>query len=136
MPHPRAHGRIHPLVTEPPSSPPRVLIVDDHPQFATVLRRALEMHGYACGIAATRIAALDAIEMHTFDVVVCDLHLRADNGLELLETIRARVPGIKRILMSGSILPEDPEVATSHLDGYLRKPFDLRDLQALLGRTR
>lgn len=77
----------------------RVLLVDDHPAIGDALEvflsrtEDLELGGRA----ATVIEAMRAIEQNRPDAVVVDLTLGDQNGLELLERIRDRHPGLATI---------------------------------------
>jgi DNA-binding NarL/FixJ family response regulator len=79
-----------------------ILIVDDHP----LVRRGLSaliasQPGLAvCGEAASCRAALEAIGQLHPDLVIVDLVLGADDGLDLVKAMRARHPGIPALVLS------------------------------------
>jgi DNA-binding NtrC family response regulator len=113
----------------------RILIVDDNKTLAWVLRKSLNERGYLCGVVHTQEAALQAIEMNSFDVVVTDLHLRPGNGLALLADIKRRSPTTLRLLMSGTMEPGE-RVDPAVVQGHLQKPVVAQELGALIERTR
>jgi DNA-binding NarL/FixJ family response regulator len=79
--------------SSPPSAPARrrILIVDDH----AVVRRALtvlidgECDLMVCAVAATRLEGLAAIATDRPDMVIVDLSLGDDDGLDVVQDIRA-----------------------------------------------
>jgi two-component system response regulator HydG len=78
---------------------PRVLVVSDE-QTGAVVRSALAQT-FACEVANSGDAGLAAFGRGQFDVVVAD-SVDDTRGLDLLETIRSRSPGVPFILLGGS----------------------------------
>ena len=80
----------------------KILIVDDHPivrlGLAQVINREQDME--VCGEAATVPEAMHEIEAQRPDVVIVDLSLEGENGIELIEHIQARWPRIKMLVSS------------------------------------
>ena len=73
-------------------SPVRVLIIDDSPLVAALVRDALEAAGYAVGCAHDGAAGLALAERDDPAVVLCDLDMPGMSGLEVMERLRARTP--------------------------------------------
>ncbi len=65
-----------------------LLIVDDDSEMRDLLRKVLEKEGYRVSLAGDGHDALVQIAAGTFDLVVTDMLMPRDGGLELLETIR------------------------------------------------
>lgn len=90
--------------TAEPGHPPNksILIVDDHP----VLRRGLaaliesEPGLTVCGKVATRAVALKLIRKNRPDLVIVDLLLRGDDGLELIKAMKIHHPKIPALVLS------------------------------------
>ena len=57
------------------SNPRRILVVDDEPQIARVLRTGLKTHGYDVRVAADGLAALETFDDWHPDLVVTDLSM-------------------------------------------------------------
>ncbi len=78
----------------PRPKPARVLIVDDHATMREGLVRVLERAGdlQVCGDADTTQRALELIEPSKPDLVLLDLSLGQDNGIELIKDIKIRFP--------------------------------------------
>jgi DNA-binding NarL/FixJ family response regulator len=81
---------------------PRILLVDDHPLMREGLRQLLETEPgvEVCGEAETLDDALAAVERLQPDVVVLDLTLGADDGVELVRVVRQRFPKVRILVLS------------------------------------
>jgi DNA-binding NtrC family response regulator len=112
----------------------RIVIVEDEADFAAILSRVLQAAGHAqVTIAAT---AEQALELPPPDVVVTDLRLPGRSGLELMQELRRRDPGVACILMTAfADVATAREALTSGAIDYLVKPFDNRELVALVERV-
>lgn len=70
-------------------APPRILLVDDDPTIARLVLHVIRAHGFGEGIhVVTGREALESLD--GVDIVLLDHQLPDANGLEVLETIRAR----------------------------------------------
>src|SRR5918995_557370 len=67
---------------------PRILVVDDEPQLARVLRTGLKTHGYDVRVAADGVSALETFGDWHPDLVVTDLAMPHMGGLELCRRLR------------------------------------------------
>lgn len=111
----------------------RILFVDDDLAIHSAMRRLFHRHRGMCDIqfAGHADEALAALAGGPVDLVISDLRMPGTNGVELLAKIRAADPSIVRVLMSGSLSPDDlrdPSVA----DAILEKPCPARELLALV----
>lgn len=112
--------------------PPRILIVEDNAVLAQVFKRVVASRGYGCAVAQTVQSAIEVLEMNSFDVVICDLHLGAESGIQVLKAARQLAPEARRVLMSGSEVVEACEDA----DMILTKPVEPETLIAAIGPSR
>jgi len=89
--------------------PIRILMIDDHAMLRTGLRMIIESHMgmVVVGEAENRHESLAAIAMETPDIILLDLDLGDENGLDLLPELIAAVPDARIILLTGL---RDPEV--------------------------
>jgi len=112
----------------------RILVIDDEPTIARVLRTRLADHGVEIGLegaaAITRVARAEQ-EGHPFDVVVCDYTMPITGGLEVLAAVKARRQPPLAILMSGR---GDVSKVSNLADGFLEKPFTIDQLRAEIAR--
>jgi len=122
---------IQPSPSRPPrlATRPRVMIVDDEPALARVLRLALDDDCQVATYESARRALHALIEEPPYDVVFCDLMMSDMGGLELYEQLRARAPGRERdvVFMTGGVF--DPRVAQllhALPNRCVDKPFDIR----------
>ena len=89
----------------------RILLVDDEPSIRVVLGAILEEAGYTVDVAEDGLSALRKIESAAPDLLLTDLRMPNLNGFELLEIMRARLPHIPRVAISGEFLASDVEKA-------------------------
>jgi putative two-component system response regulator len=101
-----------------------ILIVDDEDQITRSLKKLLTNNGYWCQTAANVGEARAALRERAFDVVLCDMKMPGESGLELLQDIFAAYPETAVIMITGV---DEPELAKVALEagayGYLVKPF-------------
>ena len=107
----------------------RVLIVDDEREFATTLSERLRLRGYEARTAFTAEEALKAVGASEPDVVLLDMNLPGVRGVELLMTLRQRLPHGEIILLSGHLdLAEKIEGVRIDAFGLLLKPVEMSEL--------
>jgi CheY-like chemotaxis protein len=117
------------------STLPRVLIVDDEPDFLTLATIYLEAAGYAVECARTAGEAVMRAVQRPPDVILLDILLPGCDGLEILETLRsepetARVP----VLACTALGQRDsgPLLVQAGFDGMVPKPIDWHVLERML----
>jgi two-component system response regulator NreC len=102
----------------------RILLVDDHAVVRAGLRVLLdETPGFeVCGEAGTAKDAVELVEIRRPDVVVLDIGLPDADGLDIIETLRAKGRGSRILILSMHDEPARVEQAfLSGADGYLIK---------------
>jgi DNA-binding NtrC family response regulator len=103
----------------------RLLIVDDEPDLRWVLRGLFRDHGFTVDEAGDGVEALAAIERTEPDVVLSDMRMPRLPGIELLRTLKQRVPDLPVVLLSAV---EDLATAVDAIKegafDYQAKPFD------------
>ncbi len=117
-----------------------ILVVEDEPRIAGLLRRTLEHDGHTVIVAVDGRAALRAAASDTIDLVVLDLRLPDVDGEEVARQMRRdrNVP----ILMLTAKASERDRIAglEAGADDYVTKPFSPREValrvQAILRRGR
>jgi two-component system, NtrC family, nitrogen regulation response regulator GlnG len=114
----------------------RVWLVDDDASIRWVLERALRNGGMSPRAFEAAEGALDALRRDTPDVLITDIRMPGQSGLELLKRIRAARPALPVIVMTAH---SDLGNAVSAYEGgafeYLPKPFDIDEAVALVRRA-
>src|SRR4051794_915707 len=111
----------------------RVLLVEDDPSLAAVLRNGLAEAGlqiaHESAFAAGRMRAV----LGTFDVIVLDVMLPGGTGFDLCREIRARGIGTPVLMLTARDAVDDRVRGLDcGADDYLTKPFAFRELVARL----
>jgi DNA-binding NtrC family response regulator len=112
----------------------RLLFVDDEPNIRETLSTILRRYGFVVTVAAKVVEALDAIEAHDFDVLLCDLNIeREGDGYEVATAMKNHNPDCIIIILT-AYPALDSAVEGIHLgiDDYIVKPADAATLVALL----
>jgi DNA-binding response OmpR family regulator len=110
-----------------------VLVVDDEQSLRLLCRVNLELEGHSVREASSLAAAREQIERETPDVILLDLHVGNDDGVDLIDEIRTLELPVRIVLLSGTS-DVGPELR-SRVDGVLGKPFDLGRLTAAVAGT-
>jgi len=113
----------------------KILVVDDDDNIAFAIQQRLESEGYevrrANGVEEGYLTSL----CFRPDLVVTDITMGRDNGLELMEHIRKDEPNVRTIYMSADLSRYQPELEKErkrHQASYLEKPFAGPDLMRLV----
>jgi DNA-binding NtrC family response regulator len=111
----------------------RVLIVDDDAGIRESAAMALQKVGHRTWQAADAESARRLLREQRFDVVVSDIYMPGENGLELLQSIAERSDPPRVILMTARGTIETTALAQRiGAFDYLAKPFELSELIALV----
>jgi len=111
----------------------RVLIIEDEPAVADLVARALREAAWACDVAATGTAGLEALAVTDYDAAVLAIGLADMDGFAVCRQWRAR-GGTTPILMltARSGLADRVAGLDAGADDYLPKPFAIEELLARL----
>lgn len=120
-------------------APAKVLVVDDDYDLLNSVSFAFHGAGYETECATSGVAALKAMETHTFSLLVLDINMPAPNGLEVCSIVRQQ-SNVPILMLSARDGEQDMlEALEAGADAYLAKPFRPRTLiarsQALLRRA-
>ena len=109
----------------------RVLIAEDDPLVGDAVKRALIGASFAADLVTNAEAAKAAVFADSFDLMIVDIGLPKENGLELVRSLRARGKLVPVLMLTARDGLED-RVAALDLgaDDYLTKPFQLAELIA------
>jgi two-component system response regulator MprA len=108
----------------------RILVVDDHPEIRSFLKRGLAYEGYTVDLAEDGPQALEKALQASPDLVILDVMMPGLNGLELAKRLRAgdNVPIL--LLTARGATADKVAGLGAGADDYLVKPFALDELLA------
>jgi two-component system nitrogen regulation response regulator GlnG len=113
-----------------------IWIVDDDASIRWVLEKALARENLATRSFASGREALAAFETDTPQVLVSDIRMPGESGLDLLAAVKERHPGLPVIVITAF---SDLDSAVASFQGgafeYLAKPFDIDKAVALIRRA-
>lgn len=110
------------------TEPPHILVVDDDARLRDLLRRFLLGEGFRVTTAADALEARQRLAGVTFDLIVLDVMMPGESGLELTDWLR-RTHDIPVVLLTARGAPEDRIAGFEHgAEDYLAKPFEPREL--------
>ncbi|KVG63730.1 nitrogen regulation protein NR(I) [Burkholderia pseudomultivorans] len=113
-----------------------IWIVDDDQSIRWVLEKALARDSFATKSFANVRDALAALDHETPQVLVSDIRMPGGSGLELLQAVHERLPGLPVIIMTAF---SDLDSAVAAFQGgafeYLAKPFDVDKAVELIRRA-
>jgi DNA-binding response OmpR family regulator len=111
----------------------RLLVVEDETQLAANLKRGLGEAGFAVDVASSAEAARANLARSAYDLMVLDLRLPGQDGLDFLRELRAAGAAIPVLILTAR---DTTDELVAGLDGggddYLTKPFAFRELTARL----
>lgn len=110
---------------------PKILLVEDDPNFRTVLALALELEGYTVRQAACGQSALDLMDLEVPDIIVSDLEMSGIDGRTLCKRARAeaRYAKIPFVILSAFVGSEESGALEDlPADRFLCKQIPVSDL--------
>ncbi|MGD0694555.1 MAG: response regulator [Terriglobia bacterium] len=111
-------------------SEPKVLVVDDDAESRGLICEVLEANGYSVGTAGDGAAAREALNRDgEYRIVIADLRMPKENGIDLLRNLRQQKAPHNIILMSSFISGQERKFAHDMgVHKMLEKPFRLSEL--------
>jgi DNA-binding response OmpR family regulator len=111
--------------------PVRILVVDDEPAIRHAVEAALVDEGFLVGTAADGAAALAEVDAHRPDAILLDLRMPVLDGFGFLAVYRTRTEPRAAVIVC-STASTTSGLAGLGVVAYLRKPFDIDDLIAVI----
>lgn len=103
----------------------KILIVDDEEPIRNLLMRYLGTGNYDCVLAADAVEARSRFEEEAFDVILCDINMPGESGLDLLRDLRGRNTDLAAVMVTGA---DEPAVAKTAFEigayDYIVKPLE------------
>lgn len=113
-----------------------ILVVDDDPGVREVIRTMLESAGYKVCIAANGKEAMKILKADGIDLILTDLVMPEQEGIETIKALRHEYPELKVIAMSGAFGGDYLRIAAylgAH--GTLAKPIQMEALLKIIAET-
>ena len=125
---------------DPDAPDAHVLVVDDDARLRSLLSRYLAEQGFRVTTASDALEARDRLRVIQPDLLVLDIGMPGETGLELTSALRRERAGVPILMLTALAAPEDRISGfESGADDYLSKPFEPYELvlrlRAMLRRT-
>jgi|TARA_B110000263_G_scaffold249889_1_gene269085 two-component system OmpR family response regulator len=119
----------------------KILIVEDDPNFGSVLRDYLCLNSYKISLAKNGIEGFEKFKKDNFDLCILDVMMPYKDGFTLAKEIREKSSQVPIIFLTAKTLKEDVLKGFKvGGDDYLSKPFDsdvlLAKIKAILNRQK
>ena len=110
----------------------RVLVIEDNEDFRDLIRHWLEGAGFSVSALASGRLGLELQRLQPAEIIVTDMFMPDQDGIETICALRKEFPAVKIIAMSGreSLTGYDVLQVADELGALktFKKPFDLDDL--------
>ncbi len=117
-----------------PANALRILIVDDDETFAGIMARSIARRGFHTFVAKNGDEAMQALREHDVQVVVVDLRLEQESGLQLIPMFKAFKPQLRILMLTGyASIATAVEAVKRGAENYLPKPANADDVLRVLG---
>ena len=80
---------------------PKILVIDDDPDMCLLLRRFLQRHNFEVADVTSGKKALQWLETNKPQLILCDLRLEDMNGSDVLARVKAIMPEVPFIIITG-----------------------------------
>jgi CheY-like chemotaxis protein len=111
----------------------KLLVIEDDISIRENTKELLELNGFEVLTANNGQEGLNLIDLHNFDLVLCDIHMPKVTGYDVFNKMKddPRLKKVRIIFMSASVQhTEKAEAMKMGIDGFIEKPFNE---QSLLG---
>ncbi|MCX5883124.1 MAG: response regulator [Deltaproteobacteria bacterium] len=89
----------------------KVLVVDDDASIGRILGRILGKMDRECALVLSAEEARLMLKEESFDLMLCDVHLPGESGMDLIKYVISAYPDMAIIMVSGADNPEMVEMA-------------------------
>lgn len=111
----------------------RILLVDDDEAFSAVMQRVLTRHQYDVEYALNGTDALQIAENFKPNIILLDLKMNDESGLQLIEPLLEKSPHSKIIMLTGyGSIPTAVEAMKRGAANYLSKPIESKALVEMI----
>ena len=107
----------------------RILLVEDDQRIAGFMKRGLAAEAYDVDLASGKAQALALIEACPYDVIILDIFLGVDDGLDICRVLRQQSMRTPIVIMTAKDSAETRQASKeAGADAYFSKPFPFEDL--------
>ncbi|MCK5149169.1 sigma-54-dependent Fis family transcriptional regulator [bacterium] len=112
-----------------------ILVVDDEPKIREILKDILEHKGYNVLLAEDGPAALEIVRTESVDLALLDLMMPGISGMEVLERLMKKTPGLPVIMVTAhGDIPLAVQATQLGAVDFIEKPVEMYDLLARIER--
>jgi len=116
-----------------------ILLVEDDPNFGSILKEYLMINGYEVTLAKNGIEGMEKFKKDTFDLCLLDVMMPYKDGFTLAKEIREKNESVPLIFLTAKTMKEDVLKGFKiGADDFLSKPFDsevlLAKIKSILSR--
>ncbi|MFH1487350.1 MAG: diguanylate cyclase [Pseudomonadota bacterium] len=112
-----------------------ILIVDDDSHLRETLQGLVGTLGFNTGVAASGLEALETLKGLEYSFLLTDMKMPQMDGLELIKNVQKAYPEMSMVAMTGySEGYKYVDVINAGASDFIKKPFDLEELEAKLRR--
>jgi DNA-binding NtrC family response regulator len=113
-----------------------ILILDDEPIVGKRLQPALHRDGHQVEVFVDPQKAVERLKEKSFDIVVTDIRMDEMDGIQVLESVAAKSPGTKVIMITGyATLELARESLAKGAFDFIAKPFKLGEIRGTIQKA-
>ncbi|MBX3363733.1 MAG: sigma-54-dependent Fis family transcriptional regulator [Phycisphaeraceae bacterium] len=113
----------------------KLLVIEDEPNLRFAIRQTLVKAGHDVAEAETLAAARTLVREHNYDLILTDVMLGLDNGLDLLQELRADgFEGVAVVMTAHASIEAAVAAMRQGADDYLQKPLSMEELKLQVQR--
>ncbi len=136
-----AENSTAPALTKAPTAGPRILIIDDEAGIRDSLETLLTLEGFQVQLAVDGGSGLDMLTRYSYDLLLLDLALPGETGIDLLPRIKNLVPSLPVIMITAyGTVNNVVDAIQAGASNFVQKPWDneklLADIRSAIGRSR
>src|SRR6201994_853791 len=130
-----------PMGTRSSAPHARILIIDDEAGIRDSLETLLTLEGFSVDLAGDGSAGMDLLTRHSYDLLLLDLSLPRESGLDLLPRIKGLAPELPIIMITAyGTVGNVVDAIRAGASNFIQKPWDneklLADIRSAIGKNR
>ncbi|HEX5282931.1 MAG TPA: sigma-54 dependent transcriptional regulator [Bryocella sp.] len=119
----------------------RILVIDDEAGIRDSLETLLTLEGFSVDLAPEGSAGLDLLTLHSYDLLLLDLSLPGESGIELLPRIKSLAPELPVIMITAyGTVGNVVDAIRAGASNFIQKPWDneklLADIRSAIGKQK